>query len=150
MGGFSDGGTCALQLAVNYPEVYPTFIDSSGENQPTIRQGDQVLLQAYFGGSAAEFRKQNALDVIKTRKYPGTAGIISVGAADTFYRPQGGQVYQAMKSSGINVQFQAAPGGHAGRAGNRRREEHGLAHGPLGRHRLSRRRRTAEPAVVTR
>ena len=113
VGGFSYGGTCALQLAVNYPEVYPTFIDSSGENQPTIRQGHQVLLQAYFGGSAAEFKKQNALDVIKTRKYPGTAGIISVGAADTFYRPQGVQVYQAMKSSGINVQFQAAPGGHA-------------------------------------
>lgn len=113
VGGFSYGGTCALQLATNYPEVYPTFIDSSGENQPTIRQGHQVLLQEYFGGSAADFKKQNALDVIKTRAYPGTAGIISVGAADTFYRPQGLQVYQAMKSAGINVQFQEAPGGHA-------------------------------------
>lgn len=113
IGGFSYGGTCAMQLAMNYPEVYPTFIDSSGENQPTIRQGHQVLLQQYFGGSAAEFKKQNALDVIKTRKYPDTAGIVTVGAGDPFFRAQGVQVYQAMKKAGINVQFQEAPGGHA-------------------------------------
>lgn len=113
VGGFSYGGTCAMQLAMNYPDVYPTFIDSSGENQPTIRQGHQVLLQQYFGGSAEAFKKQNALDVLKTRKYPATAGIVTVGAADPFYRPQGIQVYQAMKSAGINVQYQEAPGGHA-------------------------------------
>jgi enterochelin esterase-like enzyme len=113
VGGFSYGGTCAMQLAMNYPGVYPTFIDSSGENQPTIRQGHQVLLQQYFGGSAAEFRRQNALDVIKTRKYPFTAGIITVGTDDQFYGPQGTQVYQGMKRAGINVQLQDAPGGHA-------------------------------------
>lgn len=113
IGGFSYGGTCAMQLAVNYPDAYPTFIDSSGENQPTIRQGHQVLLQQYFGGSAAEFKKQNALDVIKTRKYPNTAGIVTVGAADPFYRAQGVQVYEGMKKAGMDVQFQEAPGGHA-------------------------------------
>jgi enterochelin esterase-like enzyme len=113
VGGFSYGGTCAMQLAMNYPGVYPTFIDSSGENQPTIRQGHQVLLQQYFGGNAAEFQKQNALDVIKTRKYPDTAGIVTVGTDDQFYRPQGIQVYQGMKKAGINVQLQDAPGGHA-------------------------------------
>jgi enterochelin esterase-like enzyme len=113
IGGFSYGGTCAMQLAMNYPTVYPTFIDSSGENQPTIRQGHQVLLQQYFGGNAAEFQRQNALDVIKTRKYPHTAGIITVGADDQFYRPQGLQAYQGMKRAGINVQLQEAPGGHA-------------------------------------
>jgi S-formylglutathione hydrolase FrmB len=102
-----------MQLAMNYPAVYPTFIDSSGENQPTIRQGHQVLLQQYFGGSAADFQKQNALDVIKTRKYPFTAGIVTVGTDDQFYRPQGIQVYEGMKQTGINVQLQDAPGGHA-------------------------------------
>lgn len=113
IGGFSYGGTCAMQLATNYPNVYPTFIDSSGENEPTISQGHDVLLRQYFGGSQAAFARQNAIDVLKKRRYPGSAGIVTVGQADSFYRPQGLQVFQAMKQAGIDVTLQEAPGGHA-------------------------------------
>lgn len=116
--GFSYGGTCTMQLAMNYPSVYPTFIDSSGENQPMIRQGHHVLLQEYFGGSASENKKQNALDVIETRKYPDTSGIVAVGAGDTFYRGQCLQVCQGMKKARIHVQFQEAPGATPGRPGS--------------------------------
>lgn len=113
IGGFSYGGTCAVQLAVNYPGVYPTFIDSSGENEPTISQGHDVLLRQYFGGSQARFDQQNALNVLKTRSYPHSAGLVTVGRADSFYRPQGIQVFEAMKRAGMDVVLQDAPGGHA-------------------------------------
>ncbi|MBG0741845.1 hypothetical protein IV500_21075, partial [Paeniglutamicibacter antarcticus] len=93
--GFSYGGTCALQMAVNFPDVYPTFIDISGENMPTIPAGHQALLNSYFHGDAAAFARQNPLDVFKTGHFPATAGIITVGAADSFYKPQGEQVYAA-------------------------------------------------------
>ncbi|RKR30505.1 S-formylglutathione hydrolase FrmB [Arthrobacter oryzae] len=113
IGGFSYGGTCAMQLATNYPNVYPTFIDSSGENEPTINQGRSELVRAYFGGNEAAFAKQNALDVLKTRRYTTSAGVVTVGASDSFYRPQGIEVYEAMKQAGMDVQLQEAPGGHA-------------------------------------
>jgi S-formylglutathione hydrolase FrmB len=113
IGGFSYGGTCAMQLATNYPTVYPTFIDSSGENEPTINQGRSELIKQYFGGNEADFAKQNALDVLKTRSYRNTAGVVTVGASDSFYRPQGIQVYEAMKQAGMDVRLQEAPGGHA-------------------------------------
>ncbi|MCZ2403972.1 hypothetical protein IV498_12475 [Paenarthrobacter sp. Z7-10] len=113
IGGFSYGGTCAMQLAVNYPGVYPTFIDSSGENEPLISQGHDVLLRQYFGGSQARFEQQNALNVLKTRRFPHSAGIVTVGRADSFYRPQGIQVFDAMKRAGMDVAIQDAPGGHA-------------------------------------
>ena len=29
IGGLSYGGTCSLQMATNYPDVYPTFLDIS-------------------------------------------------------------------------------------------------------------------------
>ncbi|MGO4383087.1 alpha/beta hydrolase [Specibacter sp. RAF43] len=113
VGGFSYGGTCAMSLAVNHPEAYPTFIDSSGESRPTIGQGHAVLLSKYFGNSAADFAGQNALDVLARRSYHGVEGIVTVGATDAHYRPQGLDVYRAMLQAGIGVRLQEAPGGHA-------------------------------------
>lgn len=113
IGGFSYGGTCAMTLAVNHPTVFPTFIDSSGESQPTIDQGQAVLMQKYFGNNARAFSEQNALDVLKTRHYSGVAGVVTVGSGDSHYRPQGIKVYNAMKRAGMAVRLQEAPGGHA-------------------------------------
>ena len=113
VGGFSYGGTCAMTLAVNHPEAYPTFIDSSGESQPTIQQGHAILIKKYFAGNTAAFAKQNALDVLKTRRYKGVAGLVTVGGSDGFYRPQGVEVYRAMKHTGMDVRLEESPGGHA-------------------------------------
>ncbi|RAN79316.1 hypothetical protein B5P43_15510 [Bacillus sp. SRB_336] len=113
IGGFSYGGTCAMTLAVNHPEAYPTFIDSSGESEPTISQGRAYLIKKYFAGNAAAFAKQDALNVLKTRRYKGVAGVVTVGAGDTFYRPQGIEVFRAMKHARMDVRLQEAPGGHA-------------------------------------
>ncbi|ALE06650.1 hypothetical protein AL755_16240 [Arthrobacter sp. ERGS1:01] len=118
IGGFSYGGTCAMTLATNYPHVYPTFIDSSGESQPTIDQGQATLVEKYFDGHSAEFAKQDALDVLRNRSarihsYTGVSGIVTVGANDKHYRPQGIEVYKAMHHAGMDVQLQFAPGGHA-------------------------------------
>lgn len=113
IGGYSYGGTCAMEMATNYPAAYPTFIDSSGEKEPTINQGREVLIHEYFDDDAEAFARQNALDVLKTRKYSGSAGIITVGADDPYYGAQASEVYQAMKRAGMDTQLQLAPGGHA-------------------------------------
>jgi S-formylglutathione hydrolase FrmB len=36
IGGFSFGGTCALQLSLRRPEVFHTFLDVSGQLAPTL------------------------------------------------------------------------------------------------------------------
>lgn len=99
-------------MALNYPHVYPTFIDISGENAPAIPAGQQKLVNTYFHGNAAAFARQNPLDLLKNHRFPTTAGIITVGADDSFYKPQGQQVYTATKAAGINVSLQILPGAH--------------------------------------
>ncbi len=113
IGGYSYGGTCAVQLATNYPDVYPTFLDIAGENEPTITGGHQKLLDIYFGGNEASFQKQNALDRFKAMQFPGTAGIVVVGRDDDVYAPEGRTVYDAAKAAGVDVQLQTLPGGHS-------------------------------------
>ncbi|MEV4203672.1 alpha/beta hydrolase [Nocardia salmonicida] len=111
VGGLSYGGTCALQLATNYPDVYPTFLDISGQDEPTL--GDrQRTVDAAFGGDTAALLRVNPLDLLRSRTYPDSAGAFVVGADDEMYRPQVERMYQAAKDAGMDVHLRILPGGH--------------------------------------
>jgi S-formylglutathione hydrolase FrmB len=111
IGGFSNGGTCSLQMAVNAPEVYPTFVDISGEAEPTL--GDHAAtVQAAFGGDEAAFAAVNPLDVLRQKQFPGTAGYLVAGEQDTVYGPQAQRVFAACQAAGMDVQLHVKPGGH--------------------------------------
>jgi pimeloyl-ACP methyl ester carboxylesterase len=88
VGGFSFGGTCALQLALRRPDVYPTFLDISGQAQPTLGDHTQTVQQA-FGGDEAAFDRSDPLHELVTTRYPGTAGVFAAGRDDgtTALRP---------------------------------------------------------------
>ncbi|MBO0909337.1 alpha/beta hydrolase [Arthrobacter sunyaminii] len=111
--GYSYGGTCAMQLAANYPDAYPTFIDIAGEAEPTVVQGRDFLISTYFGGNESRFTAQNALDRLAAQPFPDSAGIVAVGADDSVYTPEGRQVYEAAKAAGMDVALQVLPGGHS-------------------------------------
>lgn len=111
IGGFSNGGTCSLQMAVTAPETYPTFVDISGEAEPTL--GDHAAtVQAAFGGDEAAFAAVNPLDVLAKRKFPDTAGFLVAGQQDTVYMPQAQRVFAACQAAGMDVRLDMKPGGH--------------------------------------
>ena len=112
VGGLSYGGTCALQLATNYPQVYPTFLDLSGQEEPTLGDRKRTVDEA-FGGDEAAFIAVNPMDLMKTRRFPDTAGIIVVGKSDGAYRGGAQKVYQAAKDAGMDVQYVEVPGAHS-------------------------------------
>jgi signal transduction histidine kinase len=70
IGGVSNGGTCSLQMAVTAPDVYRTFLDISGEAEPTLG-GHADTVAATFGGDEAAFAAVNPLDVLAARSFPG-------------------------------------------------------------------------------
>ncbi|MGW5924034.1 alpha/beta hydrolase [Nocardia fluminea] len=111
VGGLSYGGTCALQLATNFPAVYPTFLDMSGQDEPTL--GDrQRTVDAAFGGDTEALLRTDPLDLLRSRAYPDSAGAFVVGADDETYRPQVERMYQAAKDAGMDVRLRILPGGH--------------------------------------
>ena len=111
VGGLSYGGTCALQLATNHPEMYRTFLDMSGQLEPTLGNRRKTV-EAAFGGDDAAFTAVNPVDLMKSRRYPETAGVFLVGADDRAYRPDLERVYEIAKQSGMDVDFYTVPGGH--------------------------------------
>jgi S-formylglutathione hydrolase FrmB len=111
IGGFSNGGTCSLQMAVTAPKVYPTFVDVSGEDEPTL--GDRAAtVQAAFGGDEAAFTAVNPLDVMARERFPDTAGFLVAGLQDTVYLPEAKRVIAACQAAGMDVQVDLKPGGH--------------------------------------
>jgi enterochelin esterase-like enzyme/uncharacterized protein YhhL (DUF1145 family) len=111
VGGFSNGGTCALQTSLRSPQVYPNFLDISGQDGPTL--GDRAkTVQATFGGDAGAFAAVNPLDELQARKYPQVAGMLVAGSADRQYRPQAERVRAALVAAGVPTEFRVLPGGH--------------------------------------
>lgn len=114
IGGFSYGGTCALQLAVAFPQAYPTFVDIAGEKEQTIPGGQSHMIATYFGGDRAAFERSRPLQQITSGRVrlTGSAGLVVVGGSDSPFKEQGQEVYQALKAAGVEVRLQILPGGH--------------------------------------
>lgn len=112
--GNSAGGTCAMQLAVNAPSVYPTFVDMSGQEEPTLGTRQRTINDV-FGGDAAAFQRVNPLDVLASGRLRGAglAGAVTVGGQDTRYGPQARRVYQALRAGGVDARYLEVPGGHS-------------------------------------
>lgn len=112
IGGLSYGGTCALQMATNYPEVYPTFLDLSGQLEPSL--GDrQRTVDEIFGGDEPAFVAVNPMDLLATRKFPDSGGAFVVGTDDNEFKPGQQKVYEAAKAAGMDVRYLEIPGGHS-------------------------------------
>ena len=70
VGGFSFGGTCALQLAVGHPDLFPTFFDASGQQGPTLGDAAKTVAVAFHGDEAA-YAAHDPLTVLRSRQWSG-------------------------------------------------------------------------------
>lgn len=111
IGGYSHGGTCALQLAVRAPAVYGGFVDLSGQREPTLGSRAQTVQHA-FGGNAAAFARVNPLDILRHTRFTTTVALISAGTDDKVYLPQQREVQAACQAAGMDVHWLELPGGH--------------------------------------
>lgn len=112
VGGFSYGGTCALQLAVAHPALFPTFFDFSGQESPTLGNRARTVA-ATFGGSTAAFAAVDPVHELRLHRYPGSAGYFLVGAQDRTYGPQQRIVVAAATAAGMTTAVHELPGVHS-------------------------------------
>jgi enterochelin esterase-like enzyme len=98
-------------LAVGHPTVYPTFIDVSGQREPTLGDRNRTV-RAAFGGDADAFRRVNPLDVLRHKRFPRLYGVIVAGRDDHAYLPQQRAVRAACATAGMTVAWVELPGGH--------------------------------------
>jgi S-formylglutathione hydrolase FrmB len=112
VGGFSYGGTCALQLATAHPDLFPSFYDASGQQKPTLGS-DARTVAAAFRGNQAAFDAVDPLHELAGRSYAGSAGYLVVGRDDPSYRAQAHVVAAAAKAAGMTITYTELPGKHS-------------------------------------
>src|SRR6516162_8749581 len=92
IGGFSEGGTCAIQLSTQAPRLYRVFVDISGQLEPTLGSR-QLTVSRAFGGDAAAFARVNPVAVLSRTRFPRSAGVFVAGTDDRLYAPQQRTMY---------------------------------------------------------
>lgn len=113
-GGFSYGGTCAIQMATRHPDLYPSFVDVSGESEPAISSDRTQTVQTAFGGNTAAFDALTPLTLLSQRTYPGVWGYFAAGAADSVFSASMTEVSTAAQHAGMTVKTQSVPNqGHS-------------------------------------
>lgn len=79
--GFSEGGTCAIGLAIENPQVFGTFVDIGGDMAPNLGRPAATLKHLY-GGSAVEARAFDPSSILATHRYRHLDGWFAAGSAD--------------------------------------------------------------------
>lgn len=110
IGGFSEGGTCSIQLGAKYPALYGSIVNISGELAPH-RGTIPATIAAAFGGSAARYAAATPLALLKAgAPYNDTLGIFVVGQNDARFGKNAGVVSEAARAAGMSVHFLQSPG----------------------------------------
>lgn len=111
IGGYSEGGTCAVTLALRHPDRYSAFADLAGDAHPDVG-GHSHTVRALFGGSESAFAAHDPETLLTTNRYPDLAGWFGAGRGDGSPRRATARLASEARSAGIDVEQDACPGGH--------------------------------------
>lgn len=110
IGGFSQGGTCAIQLGAKYPQIYGSILDIAGQLAPH-RGSVAATIHDAFGGSATRYQAAAPLSLLAAgAPYDNTFAVFTVGAADTRFSPAEVTVSRAAAAAGMDVHSIISPG----------------------------------------
>jgi S-formylglutathione hydrolase FrmB len=112
--GFSEGGSCAIMLALRHPDLFATFGDFSGLAGPRVGEtnddtGDTVA--QLFGGSEQEFAAHEPADLLGSTRFPLTGGWFEVGSDDAEPLAAVQRLAPLASAAGISTCLVVVPGG---------------------------------------
>jgi S-formylglutathione hydrolase FrmB len=109
--GFSEGGTCALDLALRHPDVYGGFVDLAGDQAPILGLPQQTLKQLY-GGSLVAMMAHDPVTLLRQRRTWPVVGWFAVGASDHLHVAVANRLAQDARAAGMQVDCSVLPGAH--------------------------------------
>ena len=112
--GLSDGGTCAIMLALRNSHAYSTFASYSGYASPTyLDDTAQQTIAQLFGGSKAEYEAHNPMHLLTGGRYVGMGGWFTAGASDPQPLADTKQLARLARPTGMEVCLTTPAGTHS-------------------------------------
>lgn len=111
VGGYSNGGECALSFSAKRPDLFGSFLSISGENAPSLGSRSTTL-RVGFGGDKAFFDAEQPLNIMKSHRYTDTLAIFTSGIKDPKYTREAAIAEAAARAAGMTTVRFIGPGGH--------------------------------------
>ena len=110
IGGFSQGGTCSIQLGTKYRGLFGSILDIAGELAPHHGSIPATIASA-FAGSAAEYTAATPLSLLASgAPFTDTLGIFVIGQNDARFGVASSTVSQAAEAAGMTMHHLVSPG----------------------------------------
>jgi len=108
--GFSQGGTCSIQLAAAHPNIFGTALDISGELAPHNGSVANTIKQGFGGSIEAHAASAPKAIMAANRPYDSLAVFFAAGANDARYLATARDLTAVAKESGIRATLVVSPG----------------------------------------
>lgn len=116
IGGLSYGGTCSLQVVANNPKAYGSFLDISGEPEPSLGSHEKTVNELFDGNEEA-FQNVNAATLLTraagTDTYAGIAGRFYAGTRDEMASNALPHLNDLAQAAGMDTSYHPLPGAHS-------------------------------------
>jgi S-formylglutathione hydrolase FrmB len=109
--GFSEGGTCALDLVLAHQNLFRHLVDLSGDPKPSLG-GPRRTLTDLFGGSLATQQAHDPFRAMAKHSYPGVTAWFAAGAQDAVAISVAHRLSATARKAGITEHELTIPGGH--------------------------------------
>ncbi|MET0590563.1 MAG: alpha/beta hydrolase-fold protein, partial [Naasia sp.] len=107
--GFSQGGTCAIQLGGSRPDLFGSLIDISGERVPSLGDPEVTLRDGFGGDEEAYLAAQPQQILADGAPYPDSVAVFVVGSEDRRYADYMQAVSTAATEAEMTVFTEIAP-----------------------------------------
>ena len=102
IGGYSNGGECALSFGAKHPEVFGSILDVSGEISPSLGSIDSTV-NLGFGGNRSQYDAELPLTIMGNTRYADMLAIFTSGSNDHYYGPEADAAEAAARASGMTT-----------------------------------------------
>ncbi|KUM38481.1 alpha/beta hydrolase [Arthrobacter sp. EPSL27] len=114
VGGFSFGGTCAMQMVTRHPDTYGSALAFSSEREPALAKERDKTVAASFGGDTEAFDRQTPLRIMQERRFEGHGIYFAAGERDPEFLGYMDELSAAARKAGFSVETSPVPGaGHS-------------------------------------
>lgn len=87
VGGYSNGGECALSIGAKRPDLFASILDISGELEP-LNGTEANTINTIFKGNHTAFAAEEPANILKAHRYSNELAIFTSGSSDHAYTAQ--------------------------------------------------------------
>ncbi|MEV7661107.1 alpha/beta hydrolase-fold protein [Paenarthrobacter sp. NPDC089316] len=104
VGGFSFGGTCAMQMGTAHPEIFPSVLAFSAEREPALAKDRNKTIAESFDGDVAAFESRTPLVLMRDRNFASSGVYFAAGATDNEFINYMHELAEAARSAGFQTE----------------------------------------------